>query len=147
MTSPNKEIQVIQKLFRSLTDSIAPEHLRSGVTDIFVRINSESGELSLFGDDDEQISSTIIFSWVDKGDKPTSEMRKVLRQAVSKLDAEGFWTHESFQRPFSVSLVDEDFSTIEELLFLDDELVQLTTPLLEGLDDELSRFIDELLSK
>lgn len=147
MAIPNKAVQVLQKLFRSLIEPTAPEHLTASITDLFVRINCETGEVSIYGDDDELIGSVVIFSWVDKGDKPSPEMRKTLRQAVAGLQAEGLWEHELFERPFSIVLVDDEFANIEELLFLDDELLQLTTPLLADLDSELSQFIDELLSK
>ena len=49
-------------------------------------------------------------------------------------------------KPFSISLTDEDFSVIEELLFLDDETLRLDDPLLKNLDADLDEFLSELLS-
>ena len=51
-----------------------------------------------------------------------------------------------FLQPFSVSLTDENFSVIEELLFLDDENLRLDDPLLKDLDAELDDFLAKLLS-
>ena len=51
-----------------------------------------------------------------------------------------------FLKPFSVSLTDEDFSVIEELLFLDDENLRLDDPLLKDLDADLDDFLAKLLS-
>lgn len=147
MATSSKEVQVLQKLFRSLTAEGSPHRLTSGITDLFIRINGESGEVSLYGDDDELITSTVIFSWVGQGDKSLGQRAKALRSAITALEGEGFWEHEVFERPFSVVLVSEEFTSEEELLFLDDDLLQLTTPLLAGLDAELGEFIDELLKR
>ena len=48
---------------------------------------------------------------------------------------------------FSVVLVNDAFESIDELLFLDDELIKVSLPLLENLDEELNSFINQLLSK
>lgn len=142
-----KEAQVLEQLFRSLVNESKFNRLRSGLTDLFVRINMESGEVGLYGDDDELLCSTIIFSWVGKGGQPTPCMIRSLKEVVANLDNQGYWTHEMFERPFSVELVNEEFDTVEELLFLDDELIKVSLPLLENLDDELNSFINQLLSK
>lgn len=144
--STNKEVQILERLFRSLTDDNATEKLSTSITDLFVRINQENGEVALYGDDDELIVSTVIFSWVGKESKYFEQASRKLREAIDRLDNEGFWEHELFERPFSIELVTEGFETIEELLFVDDELVKITTPLLENLDEELSMFIDKLLA-
>lgn len=146
MSTTTKELQILERLFRSLTQEGSSHLLSRRINDLFVRINPETGEVSLFGDEDELITSTVIFSWVDKVEADHIEaMRQSLRTVVGKLAEAGYWEHEAFERPFSIDLVDEAFTTLEELLFLDNELLQLTTPLLDNLDEELSQFINDLL--
>lgn len=41
----------------------------------------------------------------------------------------------------------EDFELIEELLFLDDDLVRLDDPLLQGYDKDLDEFIAKILAE
>ena len=48
-------------------------------------------------------------------------------------------------RPFSIELIRPDFSVIEDLLFLDEDLIKIEPPLLDGVGEELDRFLDELL--
>ncbi len=146
MSSSNKEPLILERLFRSLTEETAPHKLRSGITDLFIRINQETGEISLYGDDDELITSTIIFSWVGKEPKHFEQISRSIKDVINKLQHEGYWEQDVFERPFSIELVTESFETIEELLFIDDELVKVTTPLLENLDAELSAFIDKLMT-
>ena len=50
-----------------------------------------------------------------------------------------------FLKPFSVSLTDEDFVVVEELMFLDDDLLRLDDPLLQNLDKDLDDFLAKLL--
>lgn len=144
MSNSGKELQVLERLFRNLSQD-KPQGKLSGLSDLFVRIHAETGEVALFGDDDELIASTVIFSWVGKDGKAIDQMKQSLREVISKLEHEGYWEHEVFERPFSIVLVDDEFVSIEELLFVDDELVQLTTPLLSNLDEDLGQFISELL--
>lgn len=147
MSLSDKELKVIERLFHSLTEEQSPVRIKNGLSDLFIRINLETGELSIFGDDDELIASTVIFSWVGKGGSPTPDMLNSLRGVLYKLEEQGYWEHELFEHPFSVVLVNDEFESVEELLFLDDELIKLSTPLLENLDTELSDFIASLLKE
>ena len=148
MDANNKEHQILEKLFLSLLDDTNPDRVQSGISDLFIRINSETGEVVLYGDDEEQqLASTVIFSWVGLSDKPTKEMIRWLKAVISSLEGKGYWDSELFERPFSVVLVNDAFESIDELLFLDDELIKVSLPLLENLDEELNSFINQLLSK
>ena len=148
MDANNKEHQILEKLFLSLLDDTNPDRVQSGISDLFIRINSETGEVVLYGDDEEQqLASTVIFSWVGVADKPTKEMIRCLKTVISSLEGKGYWDSELFERPFSVVLVNDAFESIDELLFLDDELIKVSLPLLENLDEELNSFINQLLSK
>lgn len=144
MSTSSKEIQVLERLFRGLTDESNNNSLASGLNDLFVRINIENGEVTLYGEDDELLCSTVIFSWVGK-EQEFPKMLQALHEVIKKLESDSYWKHDLFERPFSISLVNEAFETIEELLFVDDELIGLTTPLLANLDEDLSAFISELL--
>lgn len=145
MNTSSKELQLLERLFRSLGEDKKREQ-EPPLTDLFVRINTQAGEVSLHGDDDELINSIVLFSWVGEEQKPPSAaQRAALKQVVAKLSEEGYWDEAHFARPFSIELVDDAFERIEELLFLDDEFITLTTPLLDGLDKELSTFIEDLL--
>lgn len=144
----SKEVQLITRLFTNLTKGeearLSPE---ARLSDIFVRINTLSGELSLLDYEDEVLGTATIFSWIVEEQERgiTIQMREQLREAIAQLESKGFWEEEVFTRPFSIALVDEDWQTLEELLYLDDERVLLTSPLLSGVDEELAQFLQELL--
>lgn len=141
----NKERQLLEQLFTDLTQQDHPHRLRTSISDLFVRVNTQTGEISLYGDDDELLHSVTIFSWITNAPAPQAEMIDLLRLVLSDLDAKGYWSNELFDRPFSVELVSDDFSTIEHLLLVDDELIGISSPLLSGLHEDLEKFLQDLL--
>lgn len=144
MTS-DKEKTLLRNLFVESLNECNTKIIGS-VRDLFVQIDTEKGEVSLYDDTDEQIGSCVIYSWVEeKCDEPSQEMIEALRETVSRLEQRGFWENPMFVKPFSIELVEEDFSTIEELLFIDDDLLKIDDPLLEGLNEDLDKFLDNLL--
>lgn len=146
----SKEVQLITRLFTNLVKGeearLSPE---VRLSDIFVRINTFTGELSLLDYEDEVLGTATIFSWIVEEQERgiTTQMREQLREAIAQLESKGLWEEEAFARPFSIVLVGEDWQTIEELLYLDDEHVLLTSPLLSGVDEELTQFLQELLQE
>lgn len=140
----NKELQLLERLFTDLTNESNPKRLHSGITDLFVRINTETGEVGLYGDDDELICSLVIFSWISS-QGVTPNMVEAIRLVIERLNKQGYWSNELFERPFSIDFVAEDFTTLENFLFLDDELVKISEPILQGLGEELDNFLDRLL--
>lgn len=142
----NGVARFVERLLEDLISESNPHHLQVGIHDLFVRINSQTGEVSLFGDDDEPLGSTTIFAWVDNPDIEDRDRVAELRLAITTLDERGFWDNPLFERPFAIELVNEAFDTLEHLLLRDDDLIEVTTPLLEGLHEDLDKFLDGLLS-
>lgn len=146
MATKEKVMQLLSELFLSLLDENNTEHLQSGINDLFVRVDLERGEVALLGEEEEMLASSIIFSWiVPEATEPTKEMCEMLQTVVAQLERQGYWESTLFEQPFSVVLVDRMFAPIEGLLYLDDDTIQLSKPLLEGLNEDLDNFIHELL--
>lgn len=147
MATKEKQVQLITRLFEGLLAENNPKRLHIGISDLFVQLNHTTGEVSIYSDEEEILDSCTIYSWGQQEDEQSALAlaKPVLREVISTLEAKGWWESKLFERPFSVELVAEDFSTIEELLFLDDELVKVTTPLLQGLSEDLNNFLQELL--
>ena len=49
--------------------------------------------------------------------------------------------------PYSFVLVDEERETIGDLLLVDDDTLLVTDSLLQGLDEDLNRFLEELMTE
>lgn len=112
------------------------------VTDIHLQPNSESGELIIFDDDDQELSRTIINEWVEyESDDFYTVVEPILRAEVEALKESGKLEKLCLMKPYSFVLVDEDKETVAELLLVDeDETLLLNDELLKGLDEELDAF-------
>lgn len=117
------------------------------VTDIHLQPNSESGELIIFDDDDQELSRTIINEWVEyESDDFYTVVEPILRAEVEALKESGKQEKLCLMKPYSFVLVDEDKETVAELLLVDeDETLLLNDELLKGLDEELDAFLKDLL--
>ena len=119
------------------------------VTDIHLQPNSESGELIIFDDDDQELSRTIINEWVEyESDDFYTVVEPILRAEVEALKESGKLEKLCLMKPYSFVLVDEDKETVAELLLVDeDDTLLLNDELLKGLDEELAAFLKDLLER
>lgn len=119
------------------------------VTDIHLQPNSESGELIIFDDDDQELSRTIINEWVEyESDDFYTVVEPILRAEVEALKESGKLEKLCLMKPYSFVLVDEDKETVAELLLVDeDDTLLLNDELLKGLDEELDAFLRDLLER
>lgn len=119
------------------------------VTDIHLQPNSESGELIIFDDDDQELSRTIINEWVEyESDDFYTVVEPILRAEVEALKESGKLEKLCLTKPYSFVLVDEDKETVAELLLVDeDDTLLLNDELLKGLDEELDAFLKDLLER
>ena len=119
------------------------------VTDIHLQPNSESGELIIFDDDDQELSRTIINEWVEyESDAFYTVVEPILRAEVEALKESGKLEKLCLMKPYSFVLVDEDKETVAELLLVDeDDTLLLNDELLKGLDEELDAFLKDLLER
>lgn len=119
------------------------------VTDIHLQPNSESGELIIFDDDDQELSRTIINEWVEyESDDFYTVVEPILRAEVEALKDSGKLEKLCLMKPYSFVLVDEDKETVAELLLVDeDDTLLLNDELLKGLDEELDAFLKDLLER
>jgi hypothetical protein len=114
------------------------------MTDIHIRVSQETGELTVYNDDDNEITRCVIEQWIDnKEDDFYEQIASVLRTRLEKhkktIEAM------SLLKPFSFVLEDDDKESIAELFLADDELVIINPDLMEGLDDDLDDFLEKLL--
>lgn len=119
------------------------------VTDIHLQPNSESGELIIFDDDDQELSRTIINEWVEyESDDFYTVVEPILRAEVEALKESGKLEKLCLMKPYSFVLVDEDKETVAELLLVDeDDTLLLNDELLKGLNEELDAFLKDLLER
>ena len=95
------------------------------------------------------LDKVIIFDWINNSDDEDAFNKRVAessKAALTSLANKGVFDRDYFMKPLSVTLTDDDFVEIEELLFVDDDMLRADDPLLKDLDTELDEFLTKLLS-
>ena len=116
------------------------------VTDIHLQANPNSGELSIFNDEDEELANTVIEEWTAyDGNDFNENTERILSSLLNEMKNAGDFDKMTILKPFSFVLVDEEKETLAELLLMDDDILLVNDELLKGLDQELDEFLKKLL--
>lgn len=134
----------LKKIAQKFPTSEADE--TSVLTDIHLRVSQDSGELLAFDDDDQEITRCVVEQWIDSKDENFyEEVAKVLRESLRKnsdiVDSLGIL------KPYSFVLEDDDKENLGELYLADDDTIIIGGDLMEGLDNDLDSFLDDLLKE
>lgn len=138
-----------KKLRKAIIDSVtkSQEEDFQVVTDIHLHVDTNTGILSFYDDDDTEITTVLIEEWLDIDDNDYStEVIQPLQNLLHSMRDEHCFDNATIAKPFAFVLEDNEKETIEELLIVDDENVILTSELLKGLDSELDSFLEDLLA-
>ena len=114
-----------------------------------MQADAESGELQIYDDEEHLIEKIVIFDWVNSNEEENAFNKRVaasVKAVLTILSTKNVFDVPRFMKPLSVSLTDEDFVVIEELLFIDDDMLRLDDPLLKDLDADLDDFLANLLA-
>ena len=149
VTSAAQIQSILETLFMTAIDKMIKSVNGNYISDIYVQADQETGELQIYDEEEALVDKTVIFDWVNNTEEEDVFARRVsdvVRSVLTGLVSKNVFDNPRFIKPLSVSLTDESFVVIEELLFLDDENLRLDDPLLKDLDADLDEFLSELLS-
>lgn len=144
MESTEQTIQQIERAIRKIADKFPAANEASLLTDIHIRVTQETGELMAFDDDDKEITRCVIEQWIDdKSDDFYEQIADVLRVLLRKQSAlvEGM----SILKPYAFVLESDDGDIQHELYVVDDDTIIIDSNLMDNLDDDLNKFLDNLM--
>ena len=139
---------LIENTFKSAIDKLTKVESGNFLNDFYVQADPESGELQIYDDEEHLIEKVVIFDWVNNQEEENVFNKRVaasVKAVLTILASKKAFEAQRFMKPFSVSLTDEDFVVLEELLFIDDDMLRLDDPLLKDLDSDLNEFLTQLL--
>ena len=149
MSTNNSKVQtVIEAAFQTAIDRLAADTAGNLLSDLYVQVDQETGELQIYDEEEHLIEKTIIYDWVNSQEAEEQFVKRVvgiLKNVLATFATKNSFDAPRFLKPFSVSLTDEDFVVVEELMLLDDDLLRLDDPLLQNLDKDLDDFLAKLL--
>lgn len=149
-TGANRDtFTLIKDTFLQAIDTLGKDYTGSSLTDIFITVDKESGEVSFYDDEENKVAEIVVFNWVNKVDELRDEkVISVLRDVTEQLDNEEKFSALDIYKPFSVNYADDSFVVIEELLLINEEsIVKMDNDLMEKFDREFDEFLERLLKE
>lgn len=146
MKPSEQTIQQIERALRKIAAKFPPEKEAEIMTDIHIRVSQDTGEIRAYNDDEEELDRCVVEEWINNPDENFyQEIPPILRKCIEKLKdtVEGM----SILKPFSLVLEDDDKESVAELYLVDDETVIIDPDLMEGLEDDLNNFLENLLKE
>ncbi|MBW4757720.1 hypothetical protein [Prevotella histicola] len=138
--------QQIERFLRKVAQKFTAKESDMPMTDIHLRASQDSGDLMAFDDDDNEISRCVISTWIEnKSDNFYQEIAYTLRSELNRM--KDTIDNLSIMKPFSFILEDDEKNNIAELYLVDDDLVMIGGNLMQGLDEELDNFLQNILKQ
>ncbi|MBO6187665.1 MAG: hypothetical protein J6O23_04075 [Prevotella sp.] len=146
MKATEQTLQQLERALRKVAEKFPASEEASLLTDIHLQVNQETGELTVFDDDDKEITRCVVEQWIGNTDSSFySDAAAVLRSLFSK-HAKMF-EQMSILKPYSFVLENDDHEHLAELYLVDDDTVIISKELMTGLDKDLNDFLAKLLSE
>ena len=117
----------------------------TAVTDFHIKVNSETGVLTIEDDDNTPLARVHITEW--EGEQNRNTLEKELRNLLAKMQNDGCFENLNIAKPYSFVLTDEDDQSMVDMLIVDDDTLILSEDLLEGFDEEMNDFLKKLLEE
>ena len=117
------------------------------VTDLYFQVDRVTGTLTIFDDDDRELSQATIEEWKENTQEQPAAIEKTLRTELVQMQKVGLFDKMNILKPYSCTLVDENKETIVDLIYMDDDTLVLDSELLKGLDEEMNEFLKQLLEE
>lgn len=146
MKATEQTIQQVERALKKVVSKYAQTKDTQLLTDIYLQIKADSGELMIFNDDDAELTRCVVEQWIDNHNEGFyDEVIPVLRQCIQGMKS----TLESLPllKPYSLVLINDEKESVCDLYLVDDDHLILDGELLKGLDKELDKFLKDILSE
>lgn len=132
----------LRKIIQKLTSNEEP----SVMTDIHVRISSESGDLMAFDDDDNEITRCVVEEWINNTNEDFYDMSaSLLRDRIKNFSNE--IDNLCLLKPYSFVLENDEKEHISELYMSDDDINIIGGDIMKGWDKDLDDFFENLMKE
>ena len=130
----------------SITDTMGRAE-NATVTDLYFQLDKSTGIITIFDDDDRELSQATIVEWKESTQDQSAAIEKTLRTELGQMQKVGLFDKINILKPYSCTLVDENKEAIVDLIYIDDDTLVLDSELLKGFDEEMNDFLKKLLEE
>ncbi len=136
----------VRRAIQKVIEKYPPQEDALPVTDLYVRLKPEGGELLVFDDDDNEVTRCVVEEWIGDTREDFYEIvRPFLQSEIAALQQEV--SAMGLLKPFSFVLQDEDGETMADLYLVDSDRIVIDEELMKGLDEDLDAFFKELMER
>ena len=144
MNTNEQTLHQIERALKKTAEKFASIPQEDAVlTDFYLLVRQESGELLVFDDDEREITRCVVEEWIGNCSEDFyTAIQPVLHTALKR--CEPLLEAMSVLRPCSFVLLDDEQQTVAELFLIDDDTMILGQDLMVGLSDDLDAFWQKL---
>ena len=144
MNTNEQTLHQIERALKKTAEKFAAISQEDAVlTDFYLLVRQESGELLVFDDDEREITRCVVEEWIGNCSEDFyTTIQPVLHTALKR--CESLLESMSVLRPCSFVLLDDEQQTVAELFLIDDDTMILGQDLMVGLSDDLDAFWQKL---
>ena len=144
MNTNEQTLHQIERALKKTAEKFAAIPQEGAVlTDFYLLVRQESGELLVFDDDEHEITRCVVEEWIGNSSEDFYTVIQPVLQAALKRCAP-LLEEMSVLRPCSFVLLDDEQQTVAELFLIDDDTMILGQDLMVGLSDDLDAFWQKL---
>ena len=148
MTISNASTSGLRTAIQQAVNHFAQDDDFMVVTDFHLHLDTDTGEVTIADDTETTIASAVVDEWIDiDGDDDMEVMARELKSILGAMSTEGVFEQVSVSKPFSFVLEDDNQETIEELFYVDEDLIVLSDDLLKDMDKDLDDFFEKLMKE
>ena len=143
MIANEQTYQQIERALRKAASKFSPDAETIPLTDLYVQVKQESGELKIYDDDDNELTRCVVEEWIGNTDEDFyTAIRPIIIKSIKNI--KDITENVAILKPYSYVLMDDEYETIDELYLVDDDTILISGKLMEGLDNDLETFWEQL---
>ena len=143
MTATQQTYQQIERALRKVASKFSLNSEQLPLTDLYLQVKQESGELRIYDDDDNEITRCVIEEWIGNNDEDFyTNIQPILIAAIQQI--KDVTDNIAIIKPYSYVLINDDHETIADLYLVDDDTMLISGDLMKGLSNDLDNFWNEL---
>lgn len=144
MRTSDSTITQIERFIKKIAQKFPSVDEPTIMTDIHLSMSQDTGELMAFDDNDNEITRCVISDWIDCKDADFYDSAAcVIREVIKHLH--DIVDNMCILKPFSFVLENDEREHFSELYLVDSDIKIIGGDLMKGLDEDLDKFLSELL--
>ena len=144
METSEKTIQQIKRAINKIAVKYPPETETPQMTDIFLVVNQETGDMMAFDDNDKELDCCVIEEWIGNTDDTFfDDIQPLLRRCLDEMRPT--LLEMGIAKPFTFTISDESRETFSELYIVDDDTFIIGDEIMKDVSKDLDAFFRNLM--